>query len=279
MYKYLLSLVVFLGCTAYAQDTPPIISASNCQKPSYPAQSKRLEEEGTVTLKFLIGTDAEIKEGQIEKTSGFKRLDETALIALGKCKFQPAYKSGLPIEGWAAIKFTFKLEDSAYNIKPSVYKVSDLNGLILKNLSLPKIKFVDFKGLDSINLNCRMTKNSIFYTEDRIGIEKFIENAFNSEIKASDAYSNDGINITAMVQSIDVSTYMTGYWNFRLAFKTDNGSSMTNSHKFEFPATFKAAESCPSAAIALPAALQQFIYKTLASKEFSDFLSKSSVKL
>jgi TonB family protein len=49
-----------------------------------------MEEEGTVTLKFLIGVDGKVIQADIEKTSGFTRLDEAARNALSKCQFRPA---------------------------------------------------------------------------------------------------------------------------------------------------------------------------------------------
>ncbi len=69
-----------------------------------------MEEEGTVTLKFLIGTEGKVKEAVVEKTSGFNRLDEAAKNALSKCQFRPGTLDGKPEESWATIRYTWKLE-------------------------------------------------------------------------------------------------------------------------------------------------------------------------
>lgn len=90
--------------------TAAVISAASCEKPDYPSASRRLEEEGTVMLKFLVGVDGKIKESAVEKTSGFKRLDEAARQGLAKCQFKPGTENGHPVEGWANIKYTWKLE-------------------------------------------------------------------------------------------------------------------------------------------------------------------------
>jgi len=90
--------------------TGAVISASNCEKPEYPSASRRLEEEGTVTLKFLVGVDGKVKESAVDKSSGFKRLDEAARQGLSKCQFKPGTENGQPVEGWAGIKYTWKLE-------------------------------------------------------------------------------------------------------------------------------------------------------------------------
>jgi protein TonB len=81
-----------------------------CAKPDYPSASRRLEEEGTVLLKFLIGVDGKVLQADIEKSSGFVRLDEAARNALSKCQFRPGTVDGKPEQSWASIKYTWRLE-------------------------------------------------------------------------------------------------------------------------------------------------------------------------
>jgi protein TonB len=83
---------------------------ASCAKPDYPSASRRLEEEGTVSLKFLIGADGRVLQAEIEKTSGFPRLDEAARNALSKCQFRPGTLDGRPEQSWASIKYTWRLE-------------------------------------------------------------------------------------------------------------------------------------------------------------------------
>jgi len=90
--------------------TAAVISASSCEKPEYPSASKRLEEEGTVQLKFLVGVDGKVIESAIEKSSGFRRLDEAARAGLSKCQFKPATLDGKPQQSWASMKYTWRLE-------------------------------------------------------------------------------------------------------------------------------------------------------------------------
>lgn len=91
--------------------TAPIINAAHsCDKPEYPAASKRLEEEGTVVVSFLIDIDGRVVDSKVEKTSGYDRLDQAARNALGKCKFKPGTVDGKPEQSWASIKYTWRLE-------------------------------------------------------------------------------------------------------------------------------------------------------------------------
>jgi protein TonB len=96
---------------ALAVRTSAVIQAgATCAKPDYPSASRRLEEEGTVTLKFLIGVDGRVMQAEVEKTSGFQRLDEAARNALSKCQFKPGTVDGKPEQSWASIKYTWRLE-------------------------------------------------------------------------------------------------------------------------------------------------------------------------
>jgi periplasmic protein TonB len=91
--------------------TPAVINAAaSCPKPEYPSSSRRNEEEGTVQLRFLVGTEGQVLESQVEKSSGFTRLDEAARIALSRCQFKPGTLNGKAEQSWASMKYTWRLE-------------------------------------------------------------------------------------------------------------------------------------------------------------------------
>jgi protein TonB len=83
---------------------------ATCAKPDYPVASRRMEEEGTVTLKFLIGVDGKVLQADIEKSSGFARLDEASRSALSKCQFRPGTVDGKPEQSWTTIQYKWRLE-------------------------------------------------------------------------------------------------------------------------------------------------------------------------
>jgi protein TonB len=95
---------------APVRTAPVVNAAANCPKPEYPSASRRNEEEGTVQLRFLIGTEGQVLESQIEKTSGYTRLDEAARIALSRCQFKPGTLNGKAEQSWASMKYTWRLE-------------------------------------------------------------------------------------------------------------------------------------------------------------------------
>lgn len=96
--------------TAPATRTAAGVNMAQCDKPEYPSASRRMEEEGTVGLKFLVGADGKVIQSEIEKSSGYKRLDEAARAGLAKCLFRPAMVDGKPEQAWTTIKYVWRLE-------------------------------------------------------------------------------------------------------------------------------------------------------------------------
>ncbi len=86
------------------------IESQGCVRPEYPPASLRAQEAGTVSLAFLVGTDGAVLESRIDKSTGYRRLDEAARRALGRCKFRPAYSDGKPQQAWAHIEYEWRLE-------------------------------------------------------------------------------------------------------------------------------------------------------------------------
>lgn len=79
--------------------TPPRVDASqlNNPAPSYPTLSRRLREQGTVYLELLILPDGTVSEIQVKTSSGFARLDNSALEAVRRWRYVPAKRGGVAI--------------------------------------------------------------------------------------------------------------------------------------------------------------------------------------
>lgn len=89
---------------------PPVVDAKACEKPAYPMASLRRQESGIVLLAFLIDVNGTAIESKVERSSGFRRLDEAARSALALCKFKPATTDGKPERAWAKIEYEWKLQ-------------------------------------------------------------------------------------------------------------------------------------------------------------------------
>jgi protein TonB len=109
------SAVPFAASLVAAAPKPQSVTApaaarmESCAKPRYPAASARLQEEGIVSLRFLIGENGHVLSGSIEKSSGYKRLDDAALAALSLCTFKPATVDGKPKQEWSALRYRWEL--------------------------------------------------------------------------------------------------------------------------------------------------------------------------
>ncbi|MDR6215077.1 energy transducer TonB [Paracidovorax wautersii] len=82
----------------------------NNPKPTYPAISKRLGEQGKVVLRVLIGTDGLPQKVEINKSSGFERLDRQAQDAVMRWRFVPGKRNGVPETMWNLVPVNFVLE-------------------------------------------------------------------------------------------------------------------------------------------------------------------------
>ncbi len=103
------------------QDMNPSYLPGN-QKPEYPKASLRSGEEGTVILRVLIQADGTAGRIEIANTSGFPRLDESAIKAVKTWKFRPATKKGAVIAKTMEIPVTFRqpIEELVSQAKPPV---------------------------------------------------------------------------------------------------------------------------------------------------------------
>ncbi|MEO7108363.1 MAG: energy transducer TonB, partial [Rhodoferax sp.] len=82
----------------------------NNPKPRYPPISKRMGEQGKVVIRTLIGADGIAKEASIHTSSGFDRLDQTALATAMKWRYAPGKRAGVAEAVWFNVPFTFVLE-------------------------------------------------------------------------------------------------------------------------------------------------------------------------
>jgi protein TonB len=89
-----------------------VVEPSACARPDYPPASLREGDEATVVRMFPIGIDGIATESRIERSSGFKWLDEAARRALALCKFKPGTENGEPLQSWARIDYKWQIQDA-----------------------------------------------------------------------------------------------------------------------------------------------------------------------
>jgi protein TonB len=80
--------------------------------PIYPPSSRRAGEEGTVRLRVLVDERGRPSEVQVMQGSGFGRLDEAAIDAVRRWRFQAANNGSAAVSAWTQVAITFKLTDN-----------------------------------------------------------------------------------------------------------------------------------------------------------------------
>jgi len=92
--------------------TPPVATTSHAVTANdYPAISLRLQEQGVVGIRFMIGTDGAVSEVEIKKTSGSERLDDAAVTMVKRrWKYKPATQDGKPVAVWQEANVVFRLQ-------------------------------------------------------------------------------------------------------------------------------------------------------------------------
>lgn len=91
--------------------TPPNAEASqlNNPAPAYPSSSRKLREQGVVLLEILVKTDGTLGDMKLKKSSGYSRLDDSAMRAVKHWHFLPATRAGEPIDYWYELPIEFSL--------------------------------------------------------------------------------------------------------------------------------------------------------------------------
>lgn len=79
-------------------------------KPPYPPMSKRLGEQGKAIIRVLIGTDGLPQKAELRQSSGFERLDQSALATVMKWRYVPGKRDGVAEAMWFSVPISFILE-------------------------------------------------------------------------------------------------------------------------------------------------------------------------
>lgn len=78
--------------------------------PVYPPVSRRLNEEGTVTLRVELDEQGHVATAQVATGSGYPRLDEAALLVIRTWRCSPVIRNGQPVRAAALQPFKFILQ-------------------------------------------------------------------------------------------------------------------------------------------------------------------------
>lgn len=78
--------------------------------PPYPPLSRRLGEQGKVVVRVFIDTEGNATQAEIRTSSGYDRLDQTALKTVRDWRYLPGKVNGEPKAMWFNVPINFVLE-------------------------------------------------------------------------------------------------------------------------------------------------------------------------
>lgn len=110
-----LAIPAFVPATVPAAKTELLVEArfdadylSN-PKPPYPSASRRLSEAGTVYLRVHVAADGHAHKVELKTSSGFPRLDQSALDTVAAWRFVPAKRGSTTVASWVVVPIVFSL--------------------------------------------------------------------------------------------------------------------------------------------------------------------------
>jgi protein TonB len=90
---------------------PPVFNAAYLQNPAPPSPSlsRKLGEQGRVILRVLVNPNGSADKVQLQTSSGYARLDESARETIARWKFVPAKRGSESVADWVLIPINFRL--------------------------------------------------------------------------------------------------------------------------------------------------------------------------
>lgn len=91
---------------------PEIDPRVGLSEPLYPAASIREGHTGTVVLSVYVLENGRVGQVRLDQSSGYPKLDESALREARRWQLRPGMRDGVPIAMWKQIPITFRLQGS-----------------------------------------------------------------------------------------------------------------------------------------------------------------------
>lgn len=91
------------------------ISDANLQvtrrvEPNYPPASRRAGEQGTAVFSVLVDASGHPQDVKVQSSSGFARLDQSAMEAIRRWMFNPAVRGSQKVAAWTSVRVKFQLQ-------------------------------------------------------------------------------------------------------------------------------------------------------------------------
>jgi protein TonB len=78
-------------------------------RPSYPATARRLGVQGTTLLAVYVTAEGRVAEVRVDQSAGHADLDDAAVEAVRRWRFEPARRGTEPVAMWVRLPVEFRL--------------------------------------------------------------------------------------------------------------------------------------------------------------------------
>lgn len=76
---------------------------------TYPEKARRAGLEGTTMLQIKVLADGSVGDVRLERSAGYPDLDNAAIEAIRRWRFEPARRRGEPVDVWILLPIRFTL--------------------------------------------------------------------------------------------------------------------------------------------------------------------------
>jgi protein TonB len=95
--------------TAAAASTPPRVDMTQPRPQDYPDSAQLNGEEGTIFLDVYVRSNGRPAKVRVERSSGFRDLDDAAVESVLNWRFVPATSDGDLVSDWTKVKIVYQL--------------------------------------------------------------------------------------------------------------------------------------------------------------------------
>jgi len=148
------------------------------------------------------------------------------------------------------------------------YSVSIDNNQALKQYAGAAVR-VSITNSAPFDSGCRMA--GPIQAADGVTLPKFVEKAFNDELKFANIYSDTGVTLNGNLTKLAFSSsdgLVNGWWNLAITLTGNGGKTLSAETTYKFPSGFEAITACNHTALALGSAVQDLIKKVATDPQF-----------
>lgn len=159
-------------------------------------------------------------------------------------------------------------------VTPARYSISIDTNRALEEYEGQHVILARLDPPESYSANCRL-RGPIQGTDGR-SIHEFIQYAYNAEFRVADVYGESGTRLTGKLDKIAFSSISgaltNSWWVLAITLRSPEGETLSVQNRYEFRTDRDGEGACKRTALALGAAVQDLVYKTVTHPDFDELI-------